>query len=379
MSSSWKISNLTSLAKTQVAHFFDRNQHKSANGLFWQFYFEYRHDAATPIHDYQQGQYHPKPMKKYHFPDETLIVWEFGDRLIHYLILKQIQPTFKHVFSDCCHHLNGYSGVREALSPIQDAVNSHQYKYVIRFDIKGYYASIAHDILIKQLLNNYDDPRLRTYFPLIISPLVDDDGWLYPLEKGLPRRSTLSPFFGAMYLTPLDRALEKRNGVVYSRFMDDGVVLIKTLRQYKKIKTEIKTILIELKLKLSHRKTKMGLTKHGFHFLGVKFPATRIAGNKIQKMTARPHERTCRRALTKITAMTNNAVNYPAPVLRYLIKWARWWSRTSNNAISAIQMIIEWVRYVKKHTPWLVKYGLATLIAYYPDGARMANIVIGSL
>jgi hypothetical protein len=41
----------------------------------------------------------------------------------------------------------------------------------------------------------------------IINHVVNNGGYVYAPERGIPLRSSLSPFLGALYLVPLDRAL----------------------------------------------------------------------------------------------------------------------------------------------------------------------------
>jgi hypothetical protein len=70
--------------------------------------------------------------------------------------------------------------------------------------------------------NHFDDSRLRHYFNSIVTIPVDKDAVLSLPTQGIPARSSLSPFFGALYLTPLDRVFEQR-ACFYARYMDDGV------------------------------------------------------------------------------------------------------------------------------------------------------------
>ena len=91
----------------------------------------------------------------------------------------------------------------------------------MRLDIKGYYASIQHDILFKQIKNTFDDPRLVHYFDQIIHHTVYDAGNYRTPTQGIPMRSSLSPFLGALYLKPLDEAFSNRDNVFYVRYMDD--------------------------------------------------------------------------------------------------------------------------------------------------------------
>ena len=85
--------------------------------------------------------------------------------------------------------------------------------------------------------------------------------------------------------------------------MDDIIILVKTKRQYRKAKKNLFTILRELKLQVSSHKTRMGVLKHGFHFLGIDFEVSRNPQRQVQAATINIHARTCRRALDKVKAM----------------------------------------------------------------------------
>jgi hypothetical protein len=140
--------------------------------------------------------------------------------------------------------------------------------------------------------NHFDDSRLRHYFNSIVTIPVDKDAVLSLPTQGIPARSSLSPFFGALYLTPLDRAFEQRTGVFYTRYMDDVVILCETKNQFVSAKKRLKKILASLRLKLSPHKTKMGAFKT-FHFLGVNFSSAQTELNKIppKKTTIAIHPR----------------------------------------------------------------------------------------
>ena len=116
------------------------------------------------------------------------------------LFLRILKPTFQHIISKYCHHLAGPNGVKKALRYIENALATDQFQYAIRLDIRSYYASISHRILIQQVYEHFDDPRVHQYLTQIITTAVDDGGNVFVPTQGIPRRSSLSPFFGALYL-----------------------------------------------------------------------------------------------------------------------------------------------------------------------------------
>ncbi|MBS0351888.1 MAG: hypothetical protein JSR33_12055 [Proteobacteria bacterium] len=61
---------------------------------------------------------------------------------------------------------------------------------------------------------------MQHYLNAIITAPIDDGGRLLTPTTGIPRRSPISPFLAALYLTPLDQAFDPHPGVFYLRFMD---------------------------------------------------------------------------------------------------------------------------------------------------------------
>ena len=255
------------------------------------------------------------------------VYWEPEDKLTIHLIYQHIKPTFKHIISKCCYHLLGPNVIKHITRTIK--ANLTNYDYVIRTDIKSYYASINLNILLSQLNKEFDDPILLKYFKQILFHTVYKDGNYIETKQGIAKSTGLSGFFAALYLKSLDQAMQDSNNeVLYIRYNDDIIIFTKTFNQYQRALKRLFKILKSLKLKIAKRKTKFGKISD-FHFLGVEFMATRTA-NKPQKTQVIQglHERTLQRACDKV-CLDHNSVN-PDASLRYLYRWAAWWHRTTN-------------------------------------------------
>ncbi len=288
------------------------------------------------------------------FKDEIVQVWNYLDRLMIHLLYERIKPTFKHVISPLCLHLSGPSVIKKISADIKTALDSQDYAYVMRLDIRGYYANIHHDLLLAQLQTHYQDPLLHTYFEAIVNAAVDKYGDCHVPRQGIPRRSSLSPFFGALYLSALDNAFTQRKGMMYRRYMDDIIILIDTPRHYRNAKKQLFTILRSLRLQLSPSKTRMGTLKKGFHFLGVNIEVPRSPQGKIQS-SLMVHSRTCRRALDRLNALREDAV-HPAKIQCYLIRWARWWHAVVGDTEK--NLLAQWILFAEEDNPfgaWLAR------------------------
>ena len=149
--------------------------------------------------------------------------------------------------------------------PVTGAARPHP--FVIRTDVKGYYANIDHYALYEQLCQLIDDKNLLRLLWQYLKYTTTYGGLYWENNRGISLGCALSPWIGALYLVALDRAMAKLP-VVYQRFMDDWVILAKTRWQLKKAISIMNQLLEKLKLKQHPDKTFIGRTEKGFQFLG---------------------------------------------------------------------------------------------------------------
>jgi RNA-directed DNA polymerase len=103
-------------------------------------------------------------------------------------------------------------------------------QYVIRADIKSFYASIPHHKLIQDINTLYDDPNVQAMLKeIIINPVETPRGY-NNADNGIALRGPLSQFFSGIYLKPLDEAFDAMK-VTYLRYQDDFLILCYTKRQ----------------------------------------------------------------------------------------------------------------------------------------------------
>jgi len=99
--------------------------------------------------------------------------------------------------------------------------------FVFRTDVKSYYASIDHEILLTMLDRHVPDRRVRDLLRQYVRRTIDDGGLYEDVERGISLGCQLSPLMGAFYLKLLDERMET-TGLAYARFMDDWVILAPT-------------------------------------------------------------------------------------------------------------------------------------------------------
>ena len=242
------------------------------------------HLLARTIHEWLpqgiqsmiEGTYTPRFLKRYYFKEEMLDQLYLADKVLQHLLLQQLKLTFPHVMNLNCYHLYGPTGVQLATQKIREILATQKPKYIIRTDIKSYYKSIQHHVLIDDIKRYYTDTKVQSMLENIVrNPIETPRGYKNP-DHGIALRGPLSQFFSALYLKPLDDAFDMMD-VAYLRYQDDIIILCQTKRQLERCKRRLMTILNERHLQLSRKKTRMGSIAGGFHFLGINYLETQAS------------------------------------------------------------------------------------------------------
>ena len=219
------------------------------------------------------GTYTPRFLKRHYFQDEMVDQLHLSDRILQNLLLKQLKPTFTHVMNPNCYHLFGPSGVKMATKRLKEVIAVQNPQYIIRADIKSYYKSIQHHLLLQDINRYYGDPKIQAMLENIVkNPIETPRGYKNP-DNGIALRGPLSQFFSALYLKPLDDAFDTMD-VTYLRYQDDIIILCQTKRQLQRCKRRLMAVLRERRLRLSRKKTRIGCINKGFHFLGINYSET---------------------------------------------------------------------------------------------------------
>jgi retron-type reverse transcriptase len=219
------------------------------------------------------GSYTPRFLKRWYFKDEVVDQLYLADRVLQNLLLQELKPTFPHVMNKNCYHLEGPGGVKSATDVILQAFKEQKPQYIIRADIRSFYKSISHKLLIEEVNRHYQDPKVQEMLKnIIVNPIETPNGCMNP-DYGIALRGPLSQFFSGLFLKRLDDSFNDMN-VTDIRYNDDLLILCKSFRQLNRSKQRMMKILAERRLKLSRKKTRIGYINRGFHFLGIHYPGT---------------------------------------------------------------------------------------------------------
>ena len=157
--------------------------------------------------------------------------------------------------------------------------------YFLKCDIKKFFPSINHEILIN-LLEEIDFNEDEMW---LIKKIIKEQ----PNSKdvGLPLGNQTSQWFALFYLNKLDHLIKEKLQIKgYVRYMDDMILIHQDKEYLRKCKKEIEEFCNEkLKLELNH-KTGIGIVKNGIDFLGYRH-ILKNKGKIIMKLRASSKKR----------------------------------------------------------------------------------------
>ena len=160
--------------------------------------------------------------------------------------------------------------------------------FVLRTDVKAYYASIDHFNLLDRLAEYVKDRRVLNLLGQYFRRSSERGGEFWDYEKGISLGCPLSPLMGAFFLHELDQRIAK-SGLFYVRFMDDIVVLAPSRWKLRRAVKAVNDVLAGLRLEKHPDKTFIGKIEKGFDFLGYHFSRTglTVAKATIEKFVER--------------------------------------------------------------------------------------------
>jgi RNA-directed DNA polymerase len=145
-------------------------------------------------------------------------VWDAEDSLVQKMLGLLLTRLLSSRLSPRCFHLSGRGGLKGGVRALRDALASGKFGFVMRSDVRGYYANISHGPLLEELRHHVDDPTILDLVSQYCHRTVVRGGLYRFITKGIPLGSPLSPLMGALYLDRLDRRMEALEDIFYVRF-----------------------------------------------------------------------------------------------------------------------------------------------------------------
>lgn len=203
------------------------------------------------------------------------------DRLLHHAIYRKLYPFFDKTFIADSYSCRENKGTHKAVNQFRKVANKTSKNntktcWILKCDIKKFFASIDHESLINILSEYIPDKNIMWLLENVIESF----------PAGLPLGNLTSQLFVNIYMNKFDQFTKhKLKAKDYIRYADDFVIFLQDKKQLENIIPEIEKFLNEeLKLKLHPNKVFIKTFSSGVDFLGmVNLPHHKVLRTKTKK------------------------------------------------------------------------------------------------
>jgi retron-type reverse transcriptase len=173
--------------------------------------------------------------------------------------------------------------LHQIIADVIATLRGGQYDGVLRFDVKDFYPSINHELLLKQIQKKIRKKELLHLIKEAISQKTVSEPQSHPktfTTVGVPQGLSISNLLANIYMGELDSKHRGSGSYRYFRYVDDILIVCKSV-DCDRIQKEIEADCGKLHLKLHGQdddpsKICSGLVSSGFLYLGYEFTPFRI-------------------------------------------------------------------------------------------------------
>ncbi len=234
------------------------------------------------------GSYMPAPVRAVEIPKDhgtgvrVLGVPTVADRVAQTVVARLLEDRLEPVFHPDSY---GYRPGRSALDAVAvTRTRCWDKDWVIDLDIRAFFDSVPHDLLLKAVAHHTDDRWVLLYIRRwLTAPMQMPDGTLVARRIGTPQGSPVSPVLANLFMHyAFDRWMSQHYpGCPFERYADDVIVHCDSEAVARKVLAAIASRLGTVGLELHPDKTKIAFCKDAnrpgeaehisFDFLGYTF------------------------------------------------------------------------------------------------------------
>lgn len=233
------------------------------------------------------GSYMPSPVRLVEIPKKdggvrTLGIPTVADRVAQMVVVMMIEPTLDMIYHEDSY---GYRPSKSAHQAVEQArKRCWQYDWVLDLDIKAFFDSIDHELLMLGFKRHFNNRWIELYINRWLKvPYHSVGGECVQRNKGVPQGSVIGPVLSNLFLHYVfDEWMRKNHPTIrFERYADDAICHCASLQQAKWLKEALHERFKACKLEMHEEKTKIVFCKRQgkmrrheviqFDFLGFTF------------------------------------------------------------------------------------------------------------
>jgi RNA-directed DNA polymerase len=225
--------------------------------------------------------YRPMRARKKEIPKDggkvrVLSIPAIRDRVVQGAVKLILEPIFEADFQSGSYGYRPKRTAHHAVNRVAQAIVEEKTR-IIDIDLRAYFDNVQHYLLLEKVARRVQDGEVMHLLKMMLKVTG---------EKGVPQGGVISPLLSNLYLTEVDRMLEKaimttRRGqythVQYARFADDLVILVDSQPRHdwlaKAVEKRLREELVKLRVEINEEKSRVVDLSKGetFSFLGFEF------------------------------------------------------------------------------------------------------------
>jgi RNA-directed DNA polymerase len=233
------------------------------------------------------GSYFPQAVKRVEIPKADGGVCPLGiptvaDRIAQMAVKMQIEAELERHFHPDSYGYRPHKSAHQAVAKVRE--RCWQRAWVLDMDIKGFFDTINHDLLLRAVDKHVSENWQRLYIRRWLQAAVQHpDGSIEQKTQGTPQGGVISPLLANLFLHYVfDVWVEKHcEGIWFVRYADDIICHCKTGKEAEALRTILSARFADCGLTLHPEKTKIVYCKSwkhkadyariSFDFLGFTF------------------------------------------------------------------------------------------------------------
>jgi RNA-directed DNA polymerase len=225
--------------------------------------------------------YRPMRARKKEIPKDggkvrVLSIPSIRDRVVQGALKLILEPIFEADFQSGSYGYRPKRTAHQAVNRVAQAIVERKTR-IIDIDLRAYFDNVQHYLLLEKVARRVQDDEVMHLLKMMLQATG---------EKGVPQGGVISPLLSNLYLTEVDRMLEraiattrygKYTAVQYARFADDLVILIDAHPRHdwlvRAVNKRLREEVGKLRVEINEEKSRIVNLAKGdsFGFLGFEF------------------------------------------------------------------------------------------------------------